>query len=205
MSRRPGPAGPVPAGPRPAGPPPSEAALHEAALAHLARYAATRAGLVAVLDRRIARWLRAAGAEGHQDAGDPAAVARGHARAVADRLVTQGLVNDAAFAESRARNLTRAGRSRRAVAAHLAARGIAAETAQAAIPDDPQAELAAAVTLTRRRRIGAFRAAEAVSPEVVRRELAVLARAGFAQSVAVQALRMDRAAADDLLHRVRHA
>ncbi|NVN30925.1 regulatory protein RecX, partial [Endobacter medicaginis] len=41
---------------RPPGPPPSGHVLHEAALRHLARFAATRAGLLRVLDRRIARW-----------------------------------------------------------------------------------------------------------------------------------------------------
>ncbi|TDG04393.1 regulatory protein RecX, partial [Paracraurococcus ruber] len=42
--------------PRPAGPPPGEAALREAALAHLARFAATEAGLTRVLRRRVDRW-----------------------------------------------------------------------------------------------------------------------------------------------------
>jgi len=49
---------------RPAGPPPNAARLREAALAHLARFAATEAGLRRVLERRIARWARAAEAEG---------------------------------------------------------------------------------------------------------------------------------------------
>src|SRR3954454_18021269 len=58
------------------GPPPDAASLHEAFVRHLARYAATRAGLLRVLERRIARWERAASddgghasVEGTQDAG----------------------------------------------------------------------------------------------------------------------------------------
>ena len=43
---------------RPAGPAPTRAKLHEAALAHLAKFSATEAGLIRVLDRRIARWAR---------------------------------------------------------------------------------------------------------------------------------------------------
>jgi regulatory protein len=187
--------------PLPAGPAPGEVALHEAAVAHLARYAATRAGLVRVLDRRIARWQRAAEAEG-REAGEEAATARAQARAVADRLVAQGLVDDAAFAASRARRLARAGRSRRAVAAHLAAKGIDGATARDALPEDPEAELAAALALARRRRIGPFRAGEA-DAEARQRELAILARAGFGRDVATRALRLDPEAAEERLLRFR--
>jgi len=185
--------------PRPAGPPPSEAALHEAALAHLARYGTTRAGLVAVLDRRIARWARAAEGDGVEAA---VVSAREAARRVADKLVALGVLNDAAYAESRARSLTRAGRSRRAVAAHLAAKGVDAETARAAVPDDPEAELAAAVAHARRRRLGPFRTV-AADPARVQKELAAFARAGFSRDMALRALRMEHAAAEALLRAAR--
>ena len=188
--------------PRLAGPPPTEAALHEAALAHLARYATTRAGLVAVLDRRIARWARAAGDE--EGVADAVAAARAAARRVAEKLVALGVLNDAAFAESRARSLTRAGRSRRAVAAHLAAKGVDGETAQAVLPDDPAAELAAAVAHARRRRLGPFRTV-AADPARVQKELAAFARAGFSRDTALQALRMDHAASEALLRAAREA
>lgn len=180
----------------PVGPPPDDASLREAALAHLARYATTRAGLVSVLDRRILRWLRAAGDD--EGAAEAAAAARLAARRVADRLVELGVVNDAAFAEGRARSLNRAGRSRRAVAAHLAARGIGAETAGAVLRDDPEAEFAAAVAHARRRRLGPFRTV-AGDPARLQKELAAFARAGFARDVALRALRMEREAAEELL------
>ena len=77
--------------------------------------------------------------------------------------------------------LARTGRSRRAIGAHLAAKGVPAETARAALPDDPEAELDAALAYARRRRIGPFRAAEA-DADAWRREAAALARAGFARS-----------------------
>ncbi|MBS0559734.1 MAG: RecX family transcriptional regulator [Proteobacteria bacterium] len=172
--------------------PPGQARLHEAALRHLARYAATAAGLTRVLDRRIARWAREAGADGDEAARIEAAAAeaRRAARAVVARLVAAGAVDDAAFAAARAKRLARSGRSRRAAAAHLAARGVDAETAGAALGADGGDELASALVLARRRRIGPFRTGEAPDAEGRMRELAVLARAGFPREVAERALRM---------------
>lgn len=186
-----GPSGPRRRGPKPAGPAPTRARLHDAALAHLARFATTEAGLVRVLDRRIDRWARAASAEGTPD---PDAVAgaqqasRQAARDVARALVQSGVVNDTAFAGARARSLTRAGRSRMAVSAHLAAKGVPQAVAQAALPD-PESELAAALAYARRRRLGPFRTSDA-DEDTRRKEMAALARAGFPQTVAQRALRM---------------
>jgi regulatory protein len=112
-------------------------------------------------------------------------------------------VNDAAYAESRARSLVRAGRSRRAVALHLAAKGVDAETARGALPDDETSELAAALVLARKRRIGPYRREPAPDEAARHRELAALARAGFPQSVARQALAMDAEAAEALVNRLR--
>ena len=177
--------------PRQARPVPDETALHEAALAHLARYAATQAGLLRVLDRRIDRWSRSA-TEGDAEAiAELAATARNAARRVVARLVATGVVSDAAFAESRARSLTRAGRSRQVVAAHLAAKGVDRGLALAAAPDDPATELAAALALARRRRIGPFRIGDPPDEAGRRKELAALARAGFSHGVAVRALATD--------------
>jgi regulatory protein len=178
-----------------AGPPPTERTLHDAALAHLARYGTTRQGLLRVLERRVERWARAV------ENVDPEIVqaARAAARVVADRLVAAGAVDDAAFAESRARSLARTGRSRRAIAAHLAARGVDGEVTQAVLPQDPAEDLAAAVALARRRRIGPFRRGE----QDHFRELGMLARAGFSREIAEQALWMDPDAAEALLIRLR--
>ncbi|MFM7420227.1 MAG: RecX family transcriptional regulator [Alphaproteobacteria bacterium] len=143
---------------RAAGPPPNAARLREAALAHLARFAATEAGLKRVLERRIARWARAAEAEGQsrEAIAQATAALSGEIAGIAQSLVAAGAVNDAAFAESRARRLARSGHSRRAIAAHLAAKGIESDTAVAALPEGEEAELLAAITFCRRRRIGPF-------------------------------------------------
>ncbi len=180
----------------PVGPVPDRAALHEAALRHLARFAATEAGLVRVLDRRIARWARAAGADA-----EAAAPAKAAARDVARALAGSGVVDDAAFAAARARSLTRAGRSRRAVSAHLAAKGVAPELARQSLPD-PEQEVAAALAYASRRRLGPFRREDA-GDEVRRRELGSLARAGFPQGVAERALEMDPAEAQALVARLK--
>lgn len=177
---------------RAAGRAPDAARLREAALAHLARFAATEAGLRRVLERRIDRWARAAEAEGQpRDAIAPAAAAaRAAAAEIARAMVTAGAVDDAGFAESRARRLARAGRSRRAIGAHLAAKGVDVETAEAALPEDPEAELDAALAQCRRRRIGPF--ARAPEDAAARLEaLAALARGGFPRAIAERALDMD--------------
>jgi regulatory protein len=146
-----------------------------------------------VLDRRIARW--AASDIGNAD---HAAAARAAARAVVDRLVASGAVSDAAFAENRARSLQRAGKSARAIGAHLSAKGVPSALANDTLHPDPEHELAAAIIHARRRRLGPFRTT-APTPETHRRELASLARAGFPQSIASRALRLDRAEAEALI------
>ncbi len=183
-----------------ADPPPDAAALHEAALAHLARYGATRATLLRVLLRRIDRWAR--GAEGEEIARHVAA-AREAAREVVARLAAAGAVDDAGFARARAERLHRSGRSRRATAAHLAARGIDAATLAAALPKDAaSAELDAAVAFARRRRFGPFRSVAATA-ETARREQAAFARAGFTRAAARAALAMTPAEAEGILARLR--
>jgi regulatory protein len=187
---------------RPSGPAPDPDGLHEAALAYLARYAATEAGLRRVLERRIDRWAHRA--DGDVDAiATQAAAARAAVHDVVARLVAAGAVNDAAYAESRARSLVRAGRSRRAVAQHLAAKGVDPAVAKDAMPNDEASELAAALVLARKRRIGPFRLGVAPDEAGRRRELGALARAGFPQPVAREALAMDTDQAETLVNRLR--
>jgi regulatory protein len=187
--------------PRPAGSPPNDAALHQVGLAYLARYAATEAGLARMLARAVDRWARRALADGVEaDAvAAQAAQSRAAVRGVVVRLAAAGAVSDTAFAESRTRSLVRGGRSRRAVAAHLAAKGVGAETARAALAAEEMDELAAALVFARRRRIGPFRVGDGDRL----RELAKLARAGFSQAVASEALRMPREDAEEVVARLR--
>ena len=176
---------------------PTAESLHDAALNYLARYAATEAGLTRVLNRRIARWL----AEQQDDpeaAAAAASIARAAAREVVTRLVSSGAVNDATFAGARARSLSRAGKSQRAIAAHLSQRGVAQVLVAEALPTDDDDELAAALIHARRRRAGPYGNPE-TTPEATRRVLASFARAGFSQGVAASALRMERDEAEALI------
>ncbi len=182
---------------RPIGPAPDRQRLHDAALRHLARFAATEAGLVRVLDRRVDRWIRAAG-----KGADAVPPLRRLVREVAAALVASGVVNDAAFAEARARSLTRAGRSSRAVQAHLAAKGVPSELS--VLPSDPEQELAAALAHARRRRLGPFAAEPADQPGQMR-ALGAMARAGFTQEIARRALAMDVEEALDRVIRLKQA
>ena len=184
-----------------AGPAPTPASLREAALAHLARFAATEVGLKRVLERRVDRWARRAEQE---DATPREAIAGDAARAkhwaaeVARNLTEAGAVDDAAFAASRARRLARTGRSRRAIAAHLAAKGVDAATVEEALPTGPEAELDAAIAFCRRRRVGPFSRAEADDTTRMK-ALGALARAGFAHDVARRALDMPAEDAEERL------
>jgi regulatory protein len=110
-------------------------------------------------------------------------------------MVELGLLNDAAFAESRARGLALSGRSQRAIAARLMAKGIDPARARAALPEGEETELVSALILARKRRIGPFRTAE---PDR-NRELGVLARAGFPRDVALRALEMEPEAAEEAI------
>ena len=84
--------------------PPDEARLYEAALNHLARYAATEQGMSRVLSRKIDRWVRLYTGE-DADPEDAAAAAR-QAKAVIPKVIGKlkiaGVLNDVAFAASRA-------------------------------------------------------------------------------------------------------
>jgi regulatory protein len=73
-----------------------------------------------------------------------------------------------------------------------------AELARQMVPEDPEVELASALTLARRRRIGPFRDGEA-DEAGRRRELGVLARAGFPRPVAARALEMEGDEAEEIV------
>ncbi|MFC0389573.1 RecX family transcriptional regulator [Muricoccus vinaceus] len=185
-----------------AGPPPTEARLQEAALNHLARFAATEAGLARVLSRRVARWAQRAGQEGMAPEAIAPVVAAGRAaaQAVARKMVAAGAVDDAAFAAARTRRLSRAGRSRRAIAAHLAAKGVGGETAADMLEETETDEVTAALAHLRRRRQGPFDPAPPEEAEAARaarmKAMGSLARAGFPRDVAEAALDTDPAEAE---------
>lgn len=128
--------------------------------------------------------------------------ARASVAGIVRDLAAAGAVCDESFAQTRVRALIRAGRSRRAVRAHLASRGVAQALVAASFPDDERHELAAALIHARKRRLGPWRRG-ATSPEENRRELGSLARAGFPQPVAAAALRYTLEEAEALIADIR--
>jgi len=153
-------------------PPPriSPSYLENAALHYLERFASSRANLRRVLMRKIDRSLAHWGGE----RGDAAALVE----AALAKLAGLGYLDDAAYAAQQAASLHRRGRPARGIRAALAAKGVEAETAEAAITDLAAPDLAAALNLARRRHLGPFRPAEARASQRDR-DLAALARAGF--------------------------
>jgi regulatory protein len=166
--------------------PPDAGNLYQSALHYLARYAATQAGLRRVLVRRIDRWARA---QPDQDAAQPVIeAARAAIDGVVQRLAEAGAISDTEFAENRARSLVRSGQSPRSVQMRLVAKGVASDLAREVSATDADTELAAALVLARKRRIGPYRAAEDADAAVRMKEMGLLARAGFPRDIAEQAL-----------------
>jgi regulatory protein len=184
-----------------ASPPPDAGSLYQAALNHLARYAATQAGLRSVLMRRVDRWARL------QTDAEAAASGVAAAREAIDgtiaRLVRAGAIDDTAFAQSRAKSLARGGQSNRAVQARLISKGVAPDLARAASVSDAETELAAALVLVRKRRIGPYRAVEDADAAVRMKEMGLLARAGFSRDIAERALNTSRDEAESRIFELR--
>ena len=178
--------------------PPSEQNLREAAIAHLARYASTQAGLARVLMRRIDNWARRARRTGDRDIiGDQVRAARELIPPIVARLAKAGAVDDVNFAATRSLSLTRAGRSARAVQAHLTAKGVPAETTKEALPVDPEREFGACLAAAKKRRLGPFGTADDLATRD--KELMALARAGFSERTARALFRLSREEAEERL------
>lgn len=181
--------------------------LRRVALAHLERYGASEGDLRRVLTRRLDRWARLDAAEAGRAEGRASDGRGGEDRAEAARLVdgvvahcaALGLVDDRVFAGTKVAVAGRKGHSLRRTAATLAARGVDAEVAAAAITEAGSDELVLAAVFARRRRLGPFRLRPAADPAAAdRRDLAALCRAGHPQSLARRVLALDRAAAEAL-------
>jgi regulatory protein len=149
------------------------------ALAYLGRFASSAENLRRVLLRRVRKRL--------PDDREAAAAATATIDALIARYRNSGLVDDAAYAASRARARLRRGQSLRTIRAGLAAKGVGAEDSAAAIAalrdDGGDPDLAAACAFARRRRFGPFR--REPGDDLARdKALAAFARAGFARSAA---------------------
>lgn len=157
------------------------------ALHHLERFPTSRAGLRRVLERRAERSRTALGAG---DAEEQSA----WIEAAINRLGELGLLDDRAFATALVRRLRARGSSRRLIEARLADKGVADDIRREVLDQGEHgeaAELAAAATYVRRRRLGPHRPDPELRTARRDRDLAALARAGFSFATAQRALDQD--------------
>lgn len=149
--------------------------LENAALHYLERFASSSANLRRVMMRKVDRSLTHWG-------GDRAEAAA-QVEAVIAKLAGLGCLDDAAYAAMKTRGLHGRGKGMRVIRQTLAAKGVDAETADGALArlaeDVADPDFTAAIHLARKRRLGPFRP-EAERAGMRQKDLAVLARAGFA-------------------------
>lgn len=162
-------------------PPPriTPAYLENASLHYLERFASSSANLRRVLMRKVDRSLSHWGGERDEAA-----------RWVDDLLVKLaglGYVDDEAYAAMKTRGLHHRGKGMRAIRATLTAKGIGPETAQnaldALVEEEGDPDLAAAIRLAAKRRLGPYRQGTNRA-EMRQKDMAALARAGFGFDVA---------------------
>ncbi len=162
-------------GPRKATP----AYLRNAALHYLGRFASSSANLRRVLMGKVERSARFHGTDPEEGAGA--------IDALIVRFEASGLLDDMTYATAQVAARRRRGDSGHAIRARLRAKGVAPETVEAALAagdgERRGPELVAALALARRRRLGPYRE-PARRAERRERDLAALARAGFAYDVA---------------------
>ena len=152
--------------------------LENAALHYLKRYSATVSQVRQVLMRRVDRSVRFHGGERSE--------AVGWVDALVEKLVRNGLVNDQAYAETKAHSLRASGRSARVISQKLMLKGVAKEVivqkvaeASAEVSED-----AAALIWARKKRLGPFRRDPTTRKDHRQKDLAAMARAGFSFAMA---------------------
>lgn len=192
-----------PARPRRAAPRLDAAWLEREALRYVARQEATRAGVEALLTRRLDRIAE-------RDGTDPAE-ARAALPEVVSRLVERGYVDDRRFSEQAIARLRRQGCSAAQIRQRLAARGAPEELVESLLrrrderggpfeeagDEGSTAEdedLAAAWRTARRRGLGPFRSDPEARQARRTRDLGVLARRGFSSEIAHRVIDADREA-----------
>lgn len=151
-------------------------ALERLALRYVERSATTRAKLARYLSDKI---------RGRGWAGERAADPQG----VANRMAELGYIDDRAFAEARARSLTRRGLGKRRVTVALRQAGVAEEDAGGAEEIVAEGTLASALAFARRRRIGPFGTSEP-DRAMLEKQIGALVRAGHDFDLARKVARM---------------
>ena len=159
--------------------------LDNAALFYLQRFASSAANLRRVLLRRIDKAARLM--EDEEAAETLRTQGSDWVDALIERYRSSGLLDDATYAEARARSLHRRGAPLKAIAYGLRTKGVDADTASETLDrlreEHPDADLSAALAFARRRRLGPFRPAE-LRAQHRDKDLATMGRAGFSYELA---------------------
>jgi regulatory protein len=152
--------------------------LEQLALSYVNRFDCTASKLTRHLNERVRK------VGGHDDAAL-------WISELVQRYQGSGVLDDARFAKNLSSQLTSRGKSARAISQKLSMRGVPSEIASelmtARKQDEPGAELEAARTYARKRRLGAHRPAEERALHH-QKDLAALARQGFSFDIARKAL-----------------
>lgn len=157
-------------------PPLDSPSLDELALFYVGRFATTRSKLVSYLARKVR--------ERGWDGADPPDL-----DAIAERLSSLGYVDDSAYALSKSRSLTARGYGSRRVSQSLRAAGIEEQDSAEARELADGEKVESALRFAKRRRIGPFATGES-DPDVRRKALAAMVRAGHGFAISQAIVRM---------------
>lgn len=161
--------------------------LANIALHYLERYASSSENLKRVLERRVFK-----ASLFHEDL--DVDVAKGWIDDLIKRYQGAGLLNDLSYAEIRARSLMARGTATRVIRMKLLEKGVDADTIAQALQtltdEHPEPELAAAIKLARRRRLGPY-SDPAKREDHKDKHLAAMARAGFSYDMAQRIIECD--------------
>ena len=171
--------------------------LANIALHYLERYASSSENLRRVLERRVFK-----ASLYYEDLDVDAA--KGWIGDLIKRYQGAGLLNDLSYAEIRARSLMARGTASRVIRMKLMEKGVDGDTIDQAlkslVDEHPEPELAAAIKLARRRRLGPY-SDPAKREDKKERDLAAMARAGFSYDMAQRIIECnDKDELEDLLN-----
>ncbi len=161
----------------------SEKSMENQALYYLRRFSPSVKQFKQVMLRKAKRRIKEAGGELE------AAVT--WLDALTERFQKLGYLDDSRLAVVKAASLRRGGKSSRMMQAQLKQKGLGAELVTKVTRDGPEAELEAAKVLARKKRLGPWSKVP-LTPELSRKHLATLARAGYSYAVAKQVMASER-------------
>ena len=164
----------------------TESYLHNSGLAYLQRFPASTAHFRTVMKRKIDRSCRHHTEQSREDSTQML-------ESVIGKFQTLGLLNDEGYLRGMVTSLRRRGLSAAAILSKLSAKGLPANDIRAALGtfdsesiDEQTGDIAAALRMARRKRLGSFRTPG--KPATPEKDLATLARAGFSYDTAKKAL-----------------